>query len=333
MFLLFLMAKTKKKRKRNEEKQLQSLLKDIYTDLRHPAGFSSPYKLYRAVKKENSKATLKDVEEWLESQRTYTVYRPIKLKFSRRKVLTRGLKYQYQADLVDYSALKRDNSGYTFLLTVIDCFSRFALAIPLKSKQGEEVLRGLKRAFTEMGKPAKFQTDHGKEFYNRHVSQFLQDQGVVHFSTEQELKAQIAERFNRTLRETLKQSMAERQSLRYIDALPDFLYGYNNRPHSSIHPYSPAQVNKKNEQKVYEIQYGEYLRSRTKRHKYRVGDKVRILAYRGAFRKSYRDKNFTEEIFEVSKTLSTNPPTYLVRDKSGEQIEGSFYQEQLQRVR
>lgn len=323
----------KKERRTSRRRGLFSYLKRIYTDLTHEAAFSSPYKLYRAAKKDGKDVTLSEVEEWLESQKTYTLYRDIKSKFYRRKVLTRGIRYQYQADLVDYSALKRDNSGFTFLLTVIDCFSRFALALPIKSKQSLHVLEALKRCFKEMGKPLKLQTDHGKEFYNRHVSSFLSRSNVHHFSTDQELKAQIVERFNRTLRETLKKSMAERQSLRYIDELPSFLQGYNNRPHSSIYPYSPAAVNKNNEKKVYEIQYREYLDSRKARHRYQIGDKVRIAAYKGPFRKSYKEKNFTEEIFEILDTLHTNPPTYRLKDLNGELLEGAFYEQQLQRVR
>ena len=76
--------------------------------------------------------------------------------------MTRGVRYQYQADLVDYSKLKRDNTGYTFVLTVIDCFSRFALALPLKRKSGEEVATALEKAFDSMGHPRKFHTDQGK---------------------------------------------------------------------------------------------------------------------------------------------------------------------------
>lgn len=325
--------KKKKKGGGRSKRASHSYLKRIFTDLKHPAAFSSPYKLYKAAKKDGKDITLREVEEWLESQKSYTLYRDIKTKFYRRKVLARGIRYQYQADLVDYSALKRDNSGFTFLLTVIDCFSRFALALPIKSKQALHVLEGLEKAFAEMGKPLKFQTDQGKEFYNKHVSAYLSKSKVHHFSTDQELKAQIVERFNRTLREALKKSMAERKSLRYVDVLPDFLYGYNHRPHSSIYPYSPAEVNEKNEKKVYEIQYREYLDSRKARHRYQIGDRVRIAAYKGAFRKSYKEKNFTEEIFEIVDTLHTNPPTYRLKDLSGELLTGAFYEQQLQRVR
>ena len=132
----------------------------------NPASFSSPYHLYAEAKKINSKIKLQDVTDWLEMQKSYTLHRRIKTKFRRRKVLTRGVQYQYQVDLVDYSKLKRDNSGYTFVLSIIDCFSRLAFAIPIKRKTGEEVAAALRRAFDHMGDPKNLHTDQGKEFYN-----------------------------------------------------------------------------------------------------------------------------------------------------------------------
>ena len=181
--------------------------------------------------------------------------------------------------MVDYVKLKRDNSGYTFVLSVIDRFSR------LEKNWREEVVAALRRAFDNMGDPKKLHTDQGKEFYNRHVKELLQERGVNHFSTFQDVKPQIVERFNRTLREAILQYMTDRQSLRYVEALPDFLYGYNSRPHSAIHPYSPVGVNKQNERAVHDLQYGQYLRSLPKKHRYKIGDRVRIASYRNVFLK------------------------------------------------
>ena len=150
--------------------RINTLLKSIYTDLRHPATFSSSYTLFRAAKQKNPNILVRDVESWLETQPVYTKYRRIKVKYPCRKVLSRGFRYQYQADLVNYSALKRDNHSFTFLLTIIDTFSRFALAIPIKSKKGTHVAAALEKAFKVMKPPRKLQTDMGKELYNSHES-------------------------------------------------------------------------------------------------------------------------------------------------------------------
>ena len=94
------------------------------------------------------------------------------------------------------------------------------------------------------------------------------------------------------------------------------------------------RVTKQNECAVHEIQYGDYLHSERKKHRYQIGDRVRIASYRNVFRKSYRNNTFTCELFEIVDTLQTNPPTYKLKDlKEGELIGGTFYEEELQRVR
>ena len=266
--------------------RINALLKSIYTGLRQPASFSSPYTLFRVTKQKNPNILFKDVESWLEIQPVYTKYWRIKVKFPHCRVLSRGFRYQYQADLVNYSALKKDDHSFTFLLTVVDIFSRFALAIPIKSKKGPHVAAALEKAFKVMKPPRKLQTDMGKEFYNCHVKRVLNRYRVHYFSTDQPLKAQIVEYFNRTLRETLKQSMAYRKSLDYISMLSDFLYGYNARPHTASLPFAPREVNKNNEAQVHELEYGEYLRQQKAKHKYSIGGHVRKAINKGTFSKS-----------------------------------------------
>ena len=133
--------------------RVPTMLKPIYTDLKNPASFSSLMKLFRAVKRVIQQIKFKDVTEWLETQKSYTLHRRVRTKFRRRKVVTHRVCYEYQADLVDYSKLKRDNSGFTYVLTVIDRFSRFALALPIKRKNGVEVAAALRKAFDSMGNP------------------------------------------------------------------------------------------------------------------------------------------------------------------------------------
>ena len=125
---------------------------------------TSPYTVFRATKQKNPNILFKDVESWLETQPIYTKYRRIKVKYPHCKVLSRGLRYQYQADLVDYSALKRDNCSFTFLLTIIDIFSRFALAIPIKSKKGPHVAAALERAFKVMNLLENYKLTWEKNF-------------------------------------------------------------------------------------------------------------------------------------------------------------------------
>lgn len=330
-----MVAAKKKKKKKSYQLPVRGVnvvLKKIYEDLKNPAGFSSPYFLYKSAKKINPRIKMSHVVSWLNAQKAYTKHRAIKTKFVRRPVLTRGLQYQYQADLVDYQAISRDNAGFRYVLTIIDCFSRFALAIPIKRKTGENVAQAFRKAFESMPPPEKLQTDDGTEFYNKNVKEVLNENNVHHFSTDQELKASIVERFNRTLREKIQKYMVAKNTLRYIDILPDFLYGYNNKPHGSLDGLSPVEVTKKNEKAVHKNMYGEYLSQKKKRHKFSINDTVRIAEYRKTFHKSYH-QNFTDKIFIIVDKLNTHPPTYRVKDsENSDLIRGAFYEEQLQKV-
>ena len=106
-----------------EQDEKEKLLHKIYTDIRNPTSFSSPWKLYRATRSLGYwDITLSDVEHFLEGQHSYTLHRHFNPRFRRRKVLAWDVGYQYQADLIDYAPLKSENRGTTFLLSVIDVF-------------------------------------------------------------------------------------------------------------------------------------------------------------------------------------------------------------------
>ena len=76
----------------------------------------------------------KMVAEWLPEQDAYTLHKPARRHFKRRRVIVGGLRQQWQADLVDLSNLKKENDGMTFLLTMFDVFSKVAWCVPMKNK-------------------------------------------------------------------------------------------------------------------------------------------------------------------------------------------------------
>ena len=132
-----------------------------------------------------------DVERWLSEQDTYTLHKPVRRRLKRRCVVVGGPNQQWQADLVDVSRLKKTNDGTTFLLTVIDVFSKRAWCIPLKNKSAVSLVA----AFTPLlgnKAPITLQTDKGFEFLNRALQKLLKEYGVHHFATHNaETKASI----------------------------------------------------------------------------------------------------------------------------------------------
>ena len=307
---------------------------DIYFDPKHPAGFGGPYKLFQAVRKENPGITFSEIQTWLAKQPVYTLHREVLTKFSRRKTIVRGPYIQYQADLMDTQSIAPENDRIRYILTVIDCFSRKAAAIPILQKKGPVVAEALEKAFKFMGgAPLKLQTDQGTEFLNKYVNAMLESHGCKRFSTYQDVKASIIERWNRTLRTRIQKYFTFNQSLRFIDHLQDFVESYNNSVHRALKRFTPNQVTSANAPEVFEIQYRPYLLKRAKSRKFKLGDVVRITTFRPTFFKKNMQNNFTGELFKIVNVLDTYPPTYqLVANSDSESIEGAFYESELQKV-
>ena len=83
-----------------------------------------------------------------------------------------------------------------------------------------------------------------------------------------------------------------------------------------------------NYQKVFKNLYFKKVKSRNIEPKYKVGDKVRISKWKGIFKKGYTI-NWSDKIYTITQIQNTLPPTYKIRDDK-EELEGSFYQEELQ---
>ena len=246
-------------------------------------------------------------------------------KFRKRKVVVTGIDKIWAADLVDMQAFSKDNNGVRYLLTVIDVFSKYGWMLPLKTKTGVEVASALKEIFKER-KPGLLWTDKGLEFFNRHVKSL-----VELYTTENEEKSSVAERWNRTMKERMFKYFTANNTRRYIDIVDRLVENYNNTKHSSI-KMTPVQASEKqNENKVYMTLYPDEVDRGNIKHKFKVGDKVRITKKKSIFEKGYTPR-WTEEIFTVSELRYTDPPTYKITDMNGEEIKGSFYEPELQKT-
>ena len=220
------------------------------------------------------------------------------------------------------------NKGYRYLLMIIDVFSKFGWIVPLKDKKGITVANAFKNIFKKHKIPKKLWTDKGTEFYNQHLKKLLKQHDITLYSTENEEKSAVVERWNQTIKSKMWKRFTEQNSTQYLNILPELLNEYNNSYHSSI-KMTPVEASKlKNQGIVYYNLYSDLKPLNTK-PKFKVGDTVRISKYkRKTFDKSYTP-NWTEEIFVVTKILNTNPYTYKIQDLNGETITGSFYEKEL----
>ena len=188
-------------------------------------------------------------------------------------------------------------------------------------------------------RPVKLQTDQGKEFYNQHVKQLLDQYGIDHYSTQGEPKAAVAERFNCTLKELTYKYMTTHNTLKYLDVLPKLLAHYNQRIHSSI-DMAPADVNRHNDQVV----WGWLLKSTVPSNPYsfRPGDFVQTSKLlgkekrQGAFGVKNAKGVWSWGVYMVTDrahSLYDGVNYYQMEDWLGRQVKGRFYEPQLQKVK
>ena len=220
------------------------------------------------------------------------------------------------------------NKGFRYLLMVLDVFSKYGWIVPLKDKKGETVVEAFKSIFKEGRKPQYLWTDKGKEYYNKHVKELLDKNGITLYSTENEEKSSVCERWNRTIKTKMWKQFTVQGNTVYLDMLPKLVKQYNNTKHSSIKMTPTEASKKKNQGIVYFNLYGNSEQVSSK-PKFKVGDKVRISKYkRNVFDKGYTP-NWTEELFTIDKIQYTNPITYKIKDLNDEEIKGTFYKEEL----
>ena len=300
----------------------------VYYDPLHPASFGGVHRLAKVLKDKSKNRTKK----WLSAQDAYTLHRPVRRRFRRRRTIVRGPGVQVQADLMDVSSHAEHNDGIRFLLTIVDAFSRFAWVVPLRNKGGREVTRGLRETLAGLNYET-LQTDKGTEFRNDHVRTFLREEGMRWFSSQDDaIKASLVERFNKTLRGKIHAFLTRTRKGRYLDALPSLVTSYNKAYHSSL-GMTPDEVDEENAEDVFVRLYEPRHRLSTPRRAlFNVGDHVRTTKFKGAFARGYAEQ-WTREIFVVSRVRTDEEPVvYELKDLAGEPVLGSYYARELQRV-
>ena len=309
---------------------MDSVLHDVYFNLSSPACFSGLNKVLTEARKRDPSITLEDVKTFLEKQDTYTLHKPVQRKFPRNKTIAVGIDSDWQADLCEMKSVKKFNDGFTYILTVIDVLSKYAWAEPIPNKKPESVVEAFKKILKESGrKPWRLLTDKGNEFRGKPFQDFVAGQNIKYLQSESpDIKASVAERYNRTLKARLWKYFTQSASLRYIEALPKLVTAINHSYHRSI-KCRPVDVTLENEQEIWERLYGQKLPEPD--FKFNIGDKVRIAQYKHVFKKGYLP-NFTQEIFTVVKQLGRYPPVYQIEDLNSEAITGIFYEHELVKV-
>ena len=250
------------------------------------------------------------------------LHKPVIKKFNKRKLYSKFKDNIWGVELADMQSLSKKNKGIKYFLCAIDLYSKNAFVVSLKDKKGISIVNAFNKIMKQSNrKPNKICVDQGGEFYNHNFKKWLSDNDIIMYSTYNEGKSVVAERFIRTLKNKLYKNMTATDKNEYYDVLDDVVNEYNNTKHNTIKT-KPKDVG--DNKRVYIDEHNE------KDSRFKVGDRVRISKFKNIFAKGYTP-NWSTEIFIINKINDTVPYKYNLKDLNDEEIIGSFYDKELQK--
>ena len=171
-------------------------------------------------------------------------------------------------------------------------------------------------------KPNKVWVDQGSEFYNNSFEKWLKNNNIEMYSTHNEEKSIVAERFVRTLKTKIYKHTSSISKNVYTDKLNDIVNEYNNT-------YRTIKMKPVDVKDNSYTDFGKEVND--KNPKFKIGDHVRISKQKNIFAKGYTP-NQSEEVFVIKEVKNTVPWTYVISDLNGEEIIGTFYEKELQKA-
>lgn len=258
------------------------------------------------------------------------LHKPARKTFRRRHVVVKGINDLFQADLVEMLPYAKHNKGYRYILVVINAFTKFLWAIPVKRKTGHDVAIAFKKILHQ-NVPRNLQTDNGKEFYNKDFKRLVAQYNINHYSTYSALKSSIVERVNRTLKNMMWKEFSKQGSYKWLSLLPNLVLRYNSTKHRTT-GYKPIEITKRLVRTIRQRAFNNNRKTLdVRKPKFMVGTYVRVSKHRTVFDKGYTP-NWTTEVFKIRQVKHTNPTTYLLVDANNQNVQGGFYEQELQNV-
>lgn len=324
---------------------MDNYLTSLFLEPGEQGSFSGVDKLLDVVKAQGRYTiTRKQIYGWLAKQSTYSQNRTIKPVKERNRVVVKGIDDQYDADLIvfaDKTAWTQPNDGYRYVLVVIDIFTRYVWARALKNKEARTVRDAFDDIFDSSGRlPRRIRSDRGSEFTNAELRRYMNRRGITHFFTNNELQANYVERVIKTLKSKLMRYLTDRNTNRWVDVIQEIVDSYNNTFHYGIRA-TPAFIDASQEKRLWWQQYiprekydpqKRYQMRRRVQFAFKVGDMVRVNKVKKAFQREYGQK-WTGEVFKIQRRFGLmRLPKYKLVDWANDPIDGTFYQNELQRV-
>ena len=226
-----------------------------------------------------------------------------------------------------WTSWQKYNNAVKYLLVAVDVLSRFLRVVPMRSKSAP----GAAKAFEKMIErvlPQTVWSDKGTEFKGA-FKNLCDKRGTATYTTPSETNSTFAERNIRSHKNIIYKHMEIKWTYHYISKLSQFVCTINSCV-NRVTKLAPNKVTRKHEPHLRSLAAEQSIKF-VKKPMFNLRDKVRIAKQDLPFKKGYK-QSFTDKIFTIIKISTFNPPTYNLRDESGDTINGKFYEPELVKV-
>ena len=251
----------------------QKIINDIYFDR---AGFGSKKTTLADARKKDNTITMADVEEFFRKN--------VEIKKQPRgynSFTAPHNNHTYQLDLFfiskeDIEAKQKFRAG----LVMIDVLSKYAVVVPIKSKDAPDVIAGTMEALQKMGKKSKMiYTDDEGSIGGSLFKEFVEGEGIELYRTRGH--PAFAERFIRTFKDKLFKRVENdekkgKNNIQWIDYITEIMLTYNNKDVHSATNQTPNDARKKDNEFKSRLNISMQAKRDRLYPELNVGDKVKI---------------------------------------------------------
>jgi hypothetical protein len=238
-------------------------------------------------------------------------------------------------DIIIFHGHKSVNAGYSNIVLIVDLFSKFVAVEKLKGRTAADMILALGSIFKlTKRKQLHLWCDKDTAFTARSFKAFLKKNSVQMYHVTSWLHAATAERYIGTFKRIVGRIFTHRNNYKWLDIYQSVAYSMNHSYNRSIKMRS-VDVNKKNESEVWANLYSKYINITKVLPRYKVGQLVKISSrtLKDVFVKSYRPSWSIDTYMIKSVHPGITVPYYTLEDLNKEEIQGIYYNEDLQLVR
>ena len=275
---------------------------DLIEEAYEATNYGGPEKIFKYLNANHkaSKITRTDIKNYLSKQEQEQILKQTRPSKGLGHIVASYPGDIVQIDIYDLSKYSTYNKNYKYIFAMVDVFSRFAVALPMKTKTIDDTSNVLKTILKKFGSPIIIMSDNDSAFTGDLFQKVLEDHNIIlntnvkgdHFALG------IIDNFAKRLKLIFAKKFLKYKTKNWVQYLNNIIETYNDSPHSALDQLTPNEALKdENFDKIFEINSIKKLKNKTVSD-LKPGDKVRIKI-EGKFTKS-SEPQFSDKVYEVS---------------------------------